>query len=129
MNTKSLHTLELPKILERLASFAAFSASKELARALLPTSDLSQAQRLLAETSEARLLLSQTPTLTIGGARDVRPEVKAATRGAVLEPVTLLDIKHTLLAGKTLQRTFEKDRPQFPLLSQVCSSGPPSKVR
>ena len=36
MDAKSLVTLELPKASERLASCAAFSASKELARGLVP---------------------------------------------------------------------------------------------
>lgn len=39
MDDKTLHTLEYPKILERLAEYAAFSASAELARALRPTVD------------------------------------------------------------------------------------------
>jgi DNA mismatch repair protein MutS2 len=40
MNAKTLITLEYPKILSRLATYAGFSASAELALALKPTSSL-----------------------------------------------------------------------------------------
>ena len=96
MDIKSIETLELPSILERLASFAAFSASQQEARMLQPTSDLEEAQRRQAETTEARKLLSITPDLTIGNAHDVRQEVRAAARGSVLEPGQLLDIQDIL---------------------------------
>src|SRR5579862_4440761 len=44
MHEKSLQTLEYPKILERLAHEAAFSASKELALALTPATDLREVE-------------------------------------------------------------------------------------
>jgi DNA mismatch repair protein MutS2 len=108
MDPKSLVTLELPKVLERLASCAAFSASKELARGLAPTADLAEARRRQAETTEAARLLSVNASLSIGGAHDVRPQVTQASRGAVLEPLELLDLKSTLVAARTLVRFFEK---------------------
>jgi len=82
MNEKSARTLELPKILERLASFTAFSASAELARALRPTPYLEDAQERQQATTEARLLLGSHPQTTVGGARDVRPAALSATRGS-----------------------------------------------
>ena len=45
MHEKSILTLEYPKILERVAREAAFSASKELVMELQPTPDLDEAQR------------------------------------------------------------------------------------
>jgi len=44
MNEKALTTLEYPKIIARLAEYADFSASADLARRLRPTSDLEGAQ-------------------------------------------------------------------------------------
>jgi len=80
MDEKTLTTLEYPKVLERLASYCAFSASAEMARALRPTTVLHEAQRRLAETSDARQLLETRPETTIGGARDVRVYAHAAAR-------------------------------------------------
>jgi DNA mismatch repair protein MutS2 len=109
MDSKSLRVLEYDKILERLAGFCDFSASTELARALQPTSNFDEAQRLLAETTEARLLLS-AHDLGIGGSHDIRPAVDLAARGGVLDPQQLLDIKSTLIACRELKKYFEKSR-------------------
>jgi len=126
MDAKSLQTLELPKILDRLAGYTAFSASRDRALALSPTAELDEARRRQAETTEARLLLSVKTDLTIGGAHDVRPRAVAAARGAVLEPNELMDLKDTLIAARTLARTFEKLGPQFPRLTQIAAGLKPS---
>ncbi|TES92420.1 MAG: endonuclease MutS2, partial [Anaerolineales bacterium] len=83
MDEKTLQTLEYDKILDRLATYAAFGASREKALALRPVTDLSSANRILVETTEARLLLDTEPSTTIGGARDVREQVEGASRGVV----------------------------------------------
>jgi len=121
VDLKSLHVLELPKILDRLATYASFSASKELAHSLTPSSDLVEACRRQGETTEARTLMAGRADLSVGGSRDVRPEAKAAARGAVLEPDSLLNIKVTLIAARTLQRLFEKLSNQFPIMSATAS--------
>jgi len=124
MDTKTLNTLEYPKILERLASYCAFAASAEKARALLPTDNPEEAVRRQAETSEAVAMLSTRPDLSIGGARDVRQVVDLAAHNAVLAPADLLDIKSTLVAARTLARTFERLENQFPHLSIIAGHLP-----
>jgi DNA mismatch repair protein MutS2 len=119
MDGKSIQKLELPLILERLSSFGAFSASKALARDLQPVVDPEQIGRRLQETTEARLLLSIADDASVGGAHDIRTEVGAAERGAVLEPGQLQDIKHTLISARTLRRRFEKDE-DYPALTEIA---------
>ena len=126
MHAESLQTLELPKILSRLADQAAFSASKDLAFSLAPTADLAEAGRRQRETSEARLLLSIRGETTIGGAHDVRPAALAAARGAVLDPQVLLDLKSTLLSARALSRFFEKSAEQFPVLAAIAQGLQPA---
>jgi DNA mismatch repair protein MutS2 len=121
MDSKSLHTLELPKILDRLATYCAFSGGVGLARQLAPTTDLAEARRWLQETSEARKLLSVKTDVSIGGARDVRQFAANAAIGAVLWPTEILDIKNTLIAGRTLKRTLSKLGDQFPRLAFIAS--------
>jgi DNA mismatch repair protein MutS2 len=107
MNEKTLHTLEYPKVLERLANYAAFSASADLARGLRPVIDMEAAQALQARTTEARRLLSVNADVSVGGARDVRPQIELAAHSGVLTSADLLTIKSTLMAGRTLARLFE----------------------
>jgi len=125
MDEKTFTTLEFPKILERLADYAAFSASAELVRALRPTADLDEALRRQSRTSEARRLLSVHDSLSVGGARDVRPQVDLARRGGVLDPPDLLDIKATLISARELARTFERLADQYPALFAIAAALPP----
>ena len=78
MDTKTLHVLEYPKILERLVTFCDFSASMELARRLEPTDSYDLAIARLSETSEARKLFSTNDNIGIGGAHDIRPAADLA---------------------------------------------------
>jgi DNA mismatch repair protein MutS2 len=125
MDDKTLTTLEYFKILDRLASYCAFAASEEKARLLRPSDDLFEARRRQAETSEAVRLLTTHPDLTIGGARDVRDQVDLALHGGTLAPNELLDVKSTLVAARTLARTFERLEFQFPTLFDLISQLPP----
>jgi DNA mismatch repair protein MutS2 len=125
MDTKTLETLEYPKVLERLAGYCSFNASAEKARSLEPTTDLAEARRRQAETAEALNLLLVRPNTTIGGARDVRDYAAAAARHVVLEPNQLLDIKYTLIAARTLRRYFERQEAQFPHLYEIALGLPP----
>ncbi|MCA1954979.1 MAG: endonuclease MutS2 [Anaerolinea sp.] len=120
MDEKTLITLEYPKILERLASYAAFSASAELARSLRPTNKLEEVQERLACTTEARKLLSVRSETTIGGATDIRPLLDRAGRGAVLLTTELLEIRNTLISARDLARTFERLGEAYPHLKAIA---------
>ena len=119
MDTKTLHVLEFPKILTRLADFCDFSASADLARALQPTPDYDEALIRLAETSEARTLLATTD-LTIGGAHDIREQVDLAAHGGVLDPKELLDVQSTLVSMRDLHRFFDKHAEASPHLADIA---------
>jgi DNA mismatch repair protein MutS2 len=124
MDEKTLQTLEYYKILERLSSYAAFEPSKEKALALRPVMDLRTARRFLVETSEARLLLETEPSTTIGGARDVRVQAEGASRGVVLVPGELLDIKATLISARNLGRQLDRAAETYPYLAEMALSFP-----
>jgi DNA mismatch repair protein MutS2 len=120
LNAKHLNTLELPKILERLARHADFSASKELALALAPSADWPEVHERQTETREACRLLSVKPDVSIGGARDVRLLLDQATRSALLLPADLLDIRQTLIAARDLKRSLVRLGDQFPRLADIA---------
>jgi DNA mismatch repair protein MutS2 len=124
MDEKTFQTLEYTKILERVSAYAAFAPTAEKAIALRPTTDFSEAQQHQAETREAVQLLATHPGLTIGGARDVRQQIDMAKHAGVLTPVDFLDIKSTLIAGRTLARTFERLEDQFPRLAALAARMP-----
>jgi len=126
MDKKTLRTLEYFKILDRLTEYCAFSLSAEKARQLRPTASLHRVRHRLAETREARELLEAVPTTSIGGARDLRPALEAASRQIALEPHQFLDIKNTLVAARRLRRAFEREDKRFPHLAEIALRLPPS---
>jgi DNA mismatch repair protein MutS2 len=120
MNTRIYRVLELDKILARLATYASFSASQALITALEPTSNIEEALRRQQETTEARTLLVEKPTLTIGGVRDVRALAGNASRGIVPAPEQFIDIKGTLVSAAALKRAITAVGERYPLLAKVA---------
>ncbi|MDP1547807.1 MAG: hypothetical protein Q8L87_17505, partial [Anaerolineales bacterium] len=125
MDSKTLNVLEYPKILGKLAGFCDFSASMELARALEPTVSYDLAISRLAETTEARKLLS-LQDVSIGAAHDVRQAADLAARNGVLDPHVLLDIKSTLISCRGLKKTFDKKEGEYPRLALIVEGLPDS---
>ena len=126
MDTKTLHVLEYPKILERLVGFCDFSASMELGRQLEPTDSYDLAIARLEETREARKLFSTNDNIGVGGAHDIRPPVDLAARGGVLDPQQLLDIKSTLISCRELKKSLARRTDEFPRLAGIAAGLPES---
>ena len=125
ISAQSLDTLEFPKIRDRLARHTAFSASRELALALLPSTDPYEIRRRLAITGGARRLLDERSDTTIGGARDIRGPIGLARRGGVLDAATFLEIASTLSSGRRLRALLLKiDATLFPLLRELAEHLP-----
>ncbi len=121
MDAKHWTTLELPKVLARLAGYTSFSAGGDLARALTPSADPGTVTRRLRETSEARRLMSSKADVSLGGVRDVRPLAIAAERDGTLLPQELLDVRRTLIAARELRRTLIKLDNLFPSLAAIAA--------
>ncbi len=121
MNEKTTQVLELHKILDHLADFTTFSAGAALARELFPSVSLNEARQWQQETSEARAMFENNVNTSLGGARDVRDVVISATRGLLIEPRLLLDIRQTLRRATTIKRTIGRLKGQYPLLSEVAN--------
>ncbi|HMQ32232.1 MAG TPA: endonuclease MutS2 [Chloroflexaceae bacterium] len=117
---QTLQTLEFPKIREQLARHAAFSASRELALALEPSTVAAEVRRALALTGEARSLLDDFPETSVGGVRDVRRAAAHAARGGILDGGTFLEVAGTSAASRALRaRLLRLDAERYPLLVEL----------
>jgi DNA mismatch repair protein MutS2 len=125
MDEKTLKTLEFPKIIDKLANYAAFSASADLSRLLKPAPSLAEALERLAKTTEARKLLSIKADVSVGGAHDIRPYADLARRGGVLTESELLSVSSTLISSRSLARKFDKNIREFPHLAEIVRLFPP----
>jgi DNA mismatch repair protein MutS2 len=108
MTPKTLTTLEFDKVLARLARHASFSAGRELALALRPSTNHAEVVRRQRLTAEARRLRAMRPGIGLGGAHDVRPLAHKASLGGVLEPTEFLDIVSTLRAALEMRSTVTR---------------------
>ena len=125
MHKKSILTLEYPKILERVAREAAFSASKELVMELQPAPDLDDARHRLAYTTEAYQLIELRADAGIQGARDICPSLARAEREGILSPSELLEILATTQSAVYVAHLLGKlDAEDFPLLHRLGADIP-----
>lgn len=111
-------TLELPKVLEMLAAQTSFSAGRAAAHDLEPSTDLAEVRRRQRETSEARELQTLQPSLGLGGAHDIRPQLERAALGGILQPHELLDIAATIRVARQWRSAFLRLRDRLPTLGQ-----------
>jgi DNA mismatch repair protein MutS2 len=122
MDAHALRTLEFDKIRERLARCTSFTAGRELALALEPSSDRAEVVRRQRETAEARRLLRLKPRTGLAGAHDVRNAAEKAARGGLLEPQALLDIASTLECARDLRTTITRLAEQLQVLADTASA-------
>ena len=112
MNTlfeKSIRTLELPVVLEMLASLAVSDAAKEKCRGLSPVCDLEEAVRLQEETQSARERLGFYGSPSFSGVKDVSRALNRADHGGVLNTRELLDVADLLTASRRVAE-YDRDR-------------------
>ena len=125
MHEKSVLTLEYPKIMEKVAREAAFSASKTLVQELQPTPDLQEARRRLAYTTEAYQLIELRNDAGVQAAHDIRQHALRAAREGVLSPHDLLEVLTTIHSAIHVARLTEKLDPEnFPLLQRLGADIP-----
>ena len=112
MNTlfeKSIRTLELPVVLEMLASLAVSDAAKEKCRGLSPVCQLEEAVRLQEETQSARERLGLYGSPSFSGVKDVSRALNRADHGGVLNTRGLLDVADLLTASRRVAE-YDRDR-------------------
>ncbi len=124
MHKKVLEILEYYKIIDRLVTYADFSASADLARQLTPTSDLDEAIQRQAMTREACYVLSLDADVSLQNAQDIRPAIGLARRDGVLEPEDLLAIKQTLIVSRKVRRVLENLETEVPHLFDYADDLP-----
>ena len=100
---KSIHTLELPRVLDMLAEEAVTEEGKERCRTALPSVDRSEVQRLQSQTSAAFDLLVKAGSPGFSGVRPVSAALQRADRGGSLNTRELLDIAQVLRCARSVR--------------------------
>lgn len=106
---KSLHTLELPAVLNMLAQQAVGEAAKENALALFPSREPAEVRRRLDETSAAKMMMTVRGSPSFSGVRDVRASLARADLGGALNTRELLDIARVLQCARLVRGYIAED--------------------
>ncbi len=111
MNNKIYTTLELDKVLQKLAEQAHCEDTKILATNIIPESSFSETRRQMQYTNDAFVLSMRFGTPTIFGVKNVNTALKKASVGGTLTLRELLDIAEVLrnIRGLTQWKTFSED--------------------
>jgi len=106
---KSLRILELPDILNMLATQAVSATAKDAALELRPYVDIYTVRANLDETSAAKnmMILRQSPPFS--GVKDVRNSIKRANMGGALNTRELLSVAELLRASASSISYFKTD--------------------
>ena len=119
MNDHTLRVLEFEAIRQRVAQECACSLGIEKALEMAPSDDLACVQDLLDETTETREMLAARGPIPLGGITDIRPLLRQAQIGGVLDAPDLLDIVGTVAASRRLKAFLQKAGDAlYPLLSE-----------
>ncbi len=104
---KSIQTLELPRVLERLAEQAVTEEGKERCLALRPMTDPEDVRRAQAETTAAVGMMTVRGTPSFSGVKPVRASLQRADMGGALNTRELLEIAAVLRAARSAREYGE----------------------
>lgn len=98
---KSIRTLELPAVLDILASEAVSGVAKEKIRMIRPLDSVYEVRRTLGQTTAAKSMMVLKGSPSFGGIRDIRSSVTRADIGGMLNTRELLDIAAVLQSARS----------------------------
>ena len=104
---KSLHKLELDRVLEMLTEHAVSAEAKDRCRALLPSDDAEDVIALQTQTSDACRLITLRSSPAFQDVRDVRASLDRADRGGCLNPKELLRIAGVLRCARAAKEYYD----------------------
>jgi len=119
-DSKSLTTLEYPKILSALANYAQSAGGKEKALSLTPFESLREIEHALCETDEADRVLFEfalNPSLAVD---DMDMPLAKASKGAVLSISEIMKVGRTLRTARRLKKTIDSAK-DVPILAELAS--------
>ena len=120
MNQHTLDVLEYDKIRELLVGYTASGLGARLAQEIQPQTDLHRIERLIAETTELKRLLSPDRYLPLGGLHDLSPILEKLDQGAdILVIEEIMHVKETLRAFRIVKGFLEDAKGEYPHLRQL----------
>lgn len=122
MNNKYLDLLEFDKVLRLIADYAEFSMAKDYILQLYPSKDIVMIKQWLKQSSEGQRLLALQPNFSIGPLSNIMESVNLASKGKILDTMTLLIIKDTLSVCRIAFHNLKKYAIELPSLWDIVKN-------
>lgn len=121
MLERVLKVLEYPKIKEHLMGNVASSLGKEKVEQLQPVFEYESVKHMQEATFEAVTVIRLKGKAPLGGIHDIRPSIKRAAIGGMLNASELLDIANTIYGGRQIKQFLEAlyEEQELPHLEQL----------
>ena len=119
---KSIRTLELPAVLEKLAAKAVSQAAKDRCLKLTPSTDVEEVLRLLDETDAAKERLGLHGSPSFSGVKDVSAALTRADHSGMLNTRELLDIAGVLTASRRVSDYDAQRQGEETMLDRLFAS-------
>ncbi|MCT2535070.1 endonuclease MutS2 [Aquibacillus koreensis] len=122
MNQRIYNVLEYNKIKSMLNEQASSSLGKEKTNALKPSTDLEEIIKWQEQTDEAADVLRLKGHVPLGGIFDIKPSIKRAMIGGILNANECLDVASTIYGGRQLKSFIEAmEEPALPILRDLTA--------
>lgn len=109
-DTKTLETLEFPKVINQLVSFASSQTTKRKIKQLKPSADIDQIKSSQNETEDGVVLLERKDGIPIAVFEDVQAHLKRLEIGASLNGEEVAQVGRLLKIARDIIRYFENIR-------------------
>ncbi|MEK3890455.1 endonuclease MutS2 [Bacillus sp. FSL K6-3431] len=107
MNDKILKTLEFNKIIAEMEGFASSSLGVKKVQALKPSTDFEEVVKWQEETDESANVLRLKGHAPLSGIFDIKPHIKRAQIGGILNAVELVQTASTIYASRMMKNFID----------------------
>jgi len=108
IDSKSLETLEYPKIINQLSEFTVSDLGKQHTKEIAPSTSRKQVEQMLEETDDVVKVLRLKNGIPLGSFHDIRPHIKRLEIDAVLSGQEIIQIGQLLKGAREVVSFFEK---------------------
>ena len=116
---KSLAMLEYDKVIASLAELALTDGAREMALRLVPSNAEKTVIKKQRITADARRLVDVKGYPSFGSVKNISEILGRAKRGALLQPIDLLEIKDLLFVSRGLSEYIKTDKPFDTVLDET----------